>query len=933
MKKIFSAFAVALVLAGCAKQYDDSDLRNRVTTLETKVGNLEAQMKAANAVALGQYVQKVEKTDEGVTVTYGDGTVVTLKISGGSGAGTLSVVKNAKEELCWAIDGEILQYEGKDLVVSQVTNIYVKNGKLYAVIAGTETELGGFSGGTSLQDGIFKDIEVTKENVVLTLSDNSKVNIPIGSAFKLVIPKTTYAVTTTDPFEVAYTVQAKIEGTEVDIFTDANFKATVEADKFVITPKAVAEGTALAYADSKVGLTSIVKLTFAGEEEQPYAKPTDPQADPDNNIDYIGEAANGSVDAHIVSNVSLDKNSIKPQASWISVVDVKANNYTITLALEDNPDEEIRTGEVFIYEAGTENKVQTLKIAQKAHKVEYEYYNPTGWNKVFNMADYNTNSTFKFNSALQLNPSAVTLQWKFYSNKWNDHTYQGVDGQGNPLYCNRLGEFANASESQSVLLRFSNDGDADGQLCLNAGALGLNQVQIRKDNKAYVWATGEWVVLTLVADGSKIHIYDNGTLVNSYDYTPAASWDFQRFDLSMTWDEGVNWPRRQAFNGYSAYTRVWSRALSQEEIAAGLCDVASDAEGLEVYWKFDGAEEKAVVNSAAKNAEMELDFTSCWDGNGNAKDKGDAAAAAWTVLEGSEINGICSKVKEGGNTNPGGDQPGGDQPGGDTPGTDPVLNGKVFEITPELSENWLLEKPIELTNATIEWRFFPRSWHEPGDPNRLGGIENKSEQGVMLRFSNGRNAGKGQLHLSAKYLLGNEPQVVKEGEKTPYIFEAEKWHTLTVVMDGTNLSVYDNGEYINKYAMTSNQSFTFERLEFGMSWDDGSWNNTGYSKSQLFDGYIDYVRVWTVARSASEIKAGLCDVANNAEGLAAYWRFNDTDRYFLLDKTGKGNDIDWSSMSEMNGSTVRRQLDLSTPFVAALKEYDGNICAGTAVAE
>ena len=91
MKRIISALAVALVLAGCAKQYDDTDLRNRVTTLETKVGNLEAQMKAANAVALGQYVLKVEKTDEGVTVTYGDGTVVTLKISAG-GAGSLTYV-------------------------------------------------------------------------------------------------------------------------------------------------------------------------------------------------------------------------------------------------------------------------------------------------------------------------------------------------------------------------------------------------------------------------------------------------------------------------------------------------------------------------------------------------------------------------------------------------------------------------------------------------------------------------------------------------------------------------------------------------------------------------------------------------------------------------------------------------------------------------
>ena len=46
MKKLLTAFALGLLLVGCARQYDDSELRNRVTTLETKVGNLEANMKA-----------------------------------------------------------------------------------------------------------------------------------------------------------------------------------------------------------------------------------------------------------------------------------------------------------------------------------------------------------------------------------------------------------------------------------------------------------------------------------------------------------------------------------------------------------------------------------------------------------------------------------------------------------------------------------------------------------------------------------------------------------------------------------------------------------------------------------------------------------------------------------------------------------------------
>ena len=36
MKKLFTAFALGLLLVGCAREYDDSELRNRVTTLETR---------------------------------------------------------------------------------------------------------------------------------------------------------------------------------------------------------------------------------------------------------------------------------------------------------------------------------------------------------------------------------------------------------------------------------------------------------------------------------------------------------------------------------------------------------------------------------------------------------------------------------------------------------------------------------------------------------------------------------------------------------------------------------------------------------------------------------------------------------------------------------------------------------------------------------
>ena len=68
----------------------------------------------------------------------------------------------------------------------------------------------------------------------------------------------------------------------------------------------------------------------------------------------------------------------------------------------------------------------------------------------------------------------------------------------------------------------------DGQLCLNAGALGLTQVQVGKDGKPYAWPAQEWVVLTIVSDGSKVHVYENDTLLGSYDANPGASWDLER---------------------------------------------------------------------------------------------------------------------------------------------------------------------------------------------------------------------------------------------------------------------------------------------------------------------------------------------------------------------------------------------------------------------
>ena len=161
MKKLLTAFALGLLLVGCARQYDDSELRNRVTTLETKVGNLEANMKAIqSATNDGMFVQKVEELTKdgkvvGVTVTYTTGQVVTFEIAGAGAETNLSAIRNAAGKLCWALNGKILQVDGKDLEVGQTPSFSVENGHLFVTVDGKKTDVGAMGGG--LGDAIFKD--------------------------------------------------------------------------------------------------------------------------------------------------------------------------------------------------------------------------------------------------------------------------------------------------------------------------------------------------------------------------------------------------------------------------------------------------------------------------------------------------------------------------------------------------------------------------------------------------------------------------------------------------------------------------------------------------------------------------------------------------------------------------------------------------------
>ena len=390
MKKFLTAVAMALLLVGCAKETVDltgineklAELDNRVSALEGAIASIQS------AIGDGVFVQKVEQYADpetgktvGVTVTYTSGKVVYFEISPKADyAGpVLSVITSGSGALVWAVDGvAIKDKDGKEVPVNKTPVFTIDDdGNLLVSIDGGDPVIVGQvqNEGATLIDGIFKDIKVEQDKVVLTLSDDSIVNIPFAAAFKLNIEETEYAYDKMEAIEIPFTLTAATTGTVVGVagYDPLDFVVDVdmEAKKIIVTPIwNGAAGVFMAYADTKVGLTSIVNLTVAPVGVS-VLETDDSFWDEENNvwIDYIAEGDVEELNIQVVSNVLFD---VIPEAEWIEVAaETKTTVTSIPLTLKANTTEEYRDGKVFIVKKGTDpkemkdaDKYQTIIIRQ-----------------------------------------------------------------------------------------------------------------------------------------------------------------------------------------------------------------------------------------------------------------------------------------------------------------------------------------------------------------------------------------------------------------------------------------------------------------------------------------------------------------------------------------------------------------------------------------
>lgn len=249
MKKFLTMLSLVLLGFASTSCYDDSelwesveDLDARVETLETLCAEMNANLTSLteliNAMTMGDAIIGVTPVKEnGVEVGYQlllkDGGIVTLYhgkngkdgaagadgkdgVNGTDGQDAEAPVFGVKEDTdgvyYWTLDGEfVVDAEGNKLpVTAAAPKVKVENETWMVSYddGKTWTELG-----PAVTVGI-KDVEYTDDVLILTMNDGTKINVKIGSGFKVVLGEfDATALQYGSDLEIPYT----IEGAEGEV--------------------------------------------------------------------------------------------------------------------------------------------------------------------------------------------------------------------------------------------------------------------------------------------------------------------------------------------------------------------------------------------------------------------------------------------------------------------------------------------------------------------------------------------------------------------------------------------------------------------------------------------------------------------------------------------------------------------------------------------
>ena len=190
------------------------------------------------------------------------------------------------------------------------------------------------------------------------------------------------------------------------------------------------------------------------------------------------------------------------------------------------------------------------------------------------------------------------------------------------------------------------------------------------------------------------------------------------------------------------------------------------------------------------------------------------------------------------------------------------LVAKKFEETPETYNAYTIEVRFQVSNTA----------------NRNRAVFSSSDgngKSILLRFEDPQST---NANFKAHSLV--QIQLHDSYVNPIYSFEPNKWQHLAVTFDGSKYKIYINGREGGSLA-SSNAEKTFKEVTF-------------FSAGNFWSGckiLMSEARIWSVARSASQIQNNMTQVSPKSAGLEAYWRFNEGSGNTFEDATGKGHTL------------------------------------------
>ena len=208
------------------------------------------------------------------------------------------------------------------------------------------------------------------------------------------------------------------------------------------------------------------------------------------------------------------------------------------------------------------------------------------------------------------------------------------------------------------------------------------------------------------------------------------------------------------------------------------------------------------------------------------------------------------------------------------------FSAPMFESGADLFSQSYIDNPETYAQYTIEVRF---QVSNTANRNRaVFSTDDKQGRSILLRFEDPQSFDGGhqwEAHSLVQIQLHN-------GYVNPSNnFKSNKWQHLAVTFDGMKYRIYINGV----------ESGTLDNSDACKTFASANWFTDGDgSQGGWWRGckiLVSEARLWSVARSATQIQNSITQVSPRSVGLEAYWKMNEGQGKDFTDATGNGHTL------------------------------------------